>query len=247
MDWEGPEALEPRKVVQTAAPTPIKKNTSPEPTKRESDTPETSDDGSADEYIAEDAKLKFKVRLVRHSTTLSLLTSRGHLQSRGRHPTQSETGSDSDDDAKHKPATRQLRRPSAITVTTRTRTLSGSPGPSTPLKRRQSTASSQPEPKRKRSESAAAGAGPDAARKYCLTKLCELFRSIFLRHPMLGETADDESMAVEKKSEDLSEEEKEQLEARANQFATELEECMFEMNAESDVKTGKPGVGAKYK
>ena len=107
--------------------------------------------------------------------------------------------------------------------------------------------STQPEPKRKRSESAAAGAGPDAARKYCLTKLHELFRDIFLRYPVLGEPADGEEPVADKKPEELSAEEKEQLGNKANRFATELEECIFELYGEPDAKTGKHGVGAKYK
>lgn len=115
------------------------------------------------------------------------------------------------------------------------------------MKRKQSTASHQPEPKRKRSESDASNAGADAARKYCLTKLQELFRDIFLRYPILSEEPEIEDIINEKKPEELTPEEKEQLEEKANRFTAELEECMYDMYAEPDVKTGKHSVAAKYK
>ena len=44
----------------------------------------------------------------------------------------------------------------------------------------------------------------------------------------------------------MTDEEKEQLKERASRFATELEECMYELYAEPD-KTGKQSVAAKYK
>lgn len=87
----------------------------------------------------------------------------------------------------------------------------------------------------------------DAARKYCLTKLQELFRDIFLRYPVLHDQPATDEGVPEKKPEDLSGEEKELLEAKAARFATELEECMYELYAEPDAKTGKHGVAAKYK
>lgn len=123
--------------------------------------------------------------------------------------------------------------------------MSASPGPSGPLKRRQSTAS-HPDPKRKRSESEASTASADVARKYCLTKLNELFRDIFLRYPVL-DGIEAEQAPVEKKPEELTPEEKEQIENRASRFAHDVEECMYQIYAEPDVKTGKHGVAAKYK
>ncbi|EKM50476.1 uncharacterized protein PHACADRAFT_60942, partial [Phanerochaete carnosa HHB-10118-sp] len=87
-------------------------------------------------------------------------------------------------------------------------------------------------------------AGVDPARKYCLTKLHELFRNIFLRYPVLPEA---EGVSIEKKPEELTPEEKVVLEDKANRFATDLEECMFELYAEPDAKTGKRTAAAKYK
>lgn len=177
---------------------------------------------------------------------LPLFTRSEYIQRRHGHVAPSDPESSSDDSSQPKKSTKSMRRPSAASTSTRTRTVSASPGPSGPLKRRQSTASSQPEAKRKRSESTVSNAGADAARKYCLTKLLELFRDIFLRYPMLGETSDSVDLVV-KKPEELSAEEKEQLEVKAGCFATELEESMYELYAEPDSKTGKHGVGTKYK
>lgn len=178
---------------------------------------------------------------------LLLFTRSEYIQRRRGHVAPSDPESSSDDSSQPKKSAKSMRRPSAASTSTRTRTVSASPGPSGPLKRRQSIASSQPEAKRKRSESTVSNAGADAARKYCLTKLLELFRDIFQRYPMLVETSDSVDLVVEKKPEELSAEEKEQLEVKAGRFATELEESMYELYAEPDSKTGKHGVGTKYK
>jgi hypothetical protein len=164
---------------------------------------------------------------------------------RGR-PISSESDSDIEEDTKRKSSKKHVRRESVTSTSTRTRTISASPGPSGPLKRRQSSVSQHPYPKRKRSESDASNAGADAARKYCLTKLHDLFRDIFLRYPILSESSEAERIAIEKKPEDLAVEEKEQLKTKAGQFATDVEECMFELYAEPDPK-GKRTVGTKYK
>lgn len=132
------------------------------------------------------------------------------------------------------------------------RSTSGSPGPNSPaLKRRKSTVSHEPSSKRKRSESLATpGAGADAARKYCSTKLQEIFVDIFLNYPVLEEPSEDQEsdeLVVMKKREDLTPEEKEKLEEKGRRFATELEECVFDTYSEPDPKTGHHIVGMKYK
>lgn len=130
------------------------------------------------------------------------------------------------------------------------RSTSGSPGPNSPaLKRRKSTVSHEPSSKRKRSESLATpGAGADAARKYCSTKLQEIFVDIFLNYPVLEEPSEDQDeLVVMKKREDLTPEEKEKLEEKGRRFATELEECVFDTYSEPDPKTGHHIVGMKYK
>lgn len=245
MDWEGLEALEARNATPATTPVPVKKQPSPEPTpKKEPEAEESTDDDSGDEYVAENVKPKLKVCLATRLLLVPLLTCCARMQRRRAHPPSSDSDTDTDNDNKRKNTSRHLRRPSAASSSTRARTTSASPGPSGPLKRRQSTASHQPEPKRKRSES---DAGVDAARKYCLTKLQELFRDIFLRYPILSEAPETEDISIEKKTEELTPEEKEQLEEKANHFTTDLEECMYELYAEPDAKTGKYGVAAKYK
>ena len=83
-------------------------------------------------------------------------------------------------------------------------------------------------------------------RKFCLNKLQEIFVGIFQRYPLLPSEGDEGEAVVEKNPEELTDEEKEQLKERASRFATELEECMYELYAEPD-KTGKQSVAAKYK
>lgn len=118
-----------------------------------------------------------------------------------------------------------------------------------PSKRRKSThAQPVPPPKRPRSESTA---GEDAARKYCLTKLQELFCQIFTRYPFLRDRDEDDEgtrglLQPDKKTEELTSEEKDQLEAKAKQFGVDLEQCMYELYSEPD-KQGKHVVAAKYK
>ena len=124
--------------------------------------------------------------------------------------------------------------------------------------KRKKTMSAQPlpPPKRARSES---GTGEDPARKYCLTKLQELFCQIFARYPFIPEparegeevaAASDEAPVLPlqptKKPEELSDEEKEGLNARAQQFGIDVEQCMFELYSEPG-EGGRQVVAGKYK
>lgn len=94
----------------------------------------------------------------------------------------------------------------------------------------------------------------DPARKYCLGKLEELFRDVFLRYSHVRVTTTDEDMDVNdsktkiilKKAEELSEEEMEALMNEAKQFARDLENCVFEIYSEPD-KQGDIHAGGKYK
>lgn len=72
-----------------------------------------------------------------------------------------------------------------------------------------------------------------------------------MRYPFLHQGSEeddafDSPLQPNKKTEELTAEEKEQLEARAKQFGVDLEQCMYELYAEPD-KQGKMGVAAKYK
>ncbi|KDR80731.1 hypothetical protein GALMADRAFT_241158 [Galerina marginata CBS 339.88] len=145
------------------------------------------------------------------------------------------------------------------------RKISVSPSPSahgpSNLKRKATNAShSSPAHKRKRSADDQTTAD-DPARKYCLGKLEELFRDVFLRYPHVrlpvvndqGHDMDlDESMkndktkTLQKKLDDLSEEEKAVVIGEAHQFAKELESSVFEIYSEPD-KAGNPHASGKYK
>lgn len=168
------------------------------------------------------------------------------------HVPSSDSETESDHDANPKAPPKQVRRQSTASSNPKARSASGSPGPSSQLKRRKSNAAGpQPAAKRKRSESAVTstpGPGEDAARKYCSTKLQETFVEIFLRYPILHDNyEEEEDIVVDKKREDLTDEERQLLEDRARAFSNELEECVFEMYSEPDAKTGKHVVGMKYK
>ncbi|KIK61776.1 hypothetical protein GYMLUDRAFT_42820 [Collybiopsis luxurians FD-317 M1] len=92
----------------------------------------------------------------------------------------------------------------------------------------------------------------DPTRKYCLGKLEDVFRDIFLRYPHVrSKSEDDDDDAVlpqveEKQAEDLTEEEKKAVLEDSKQFADDLEKCVFEIYSEPD-KHGKPAAAAKYK
>ena len=60
------------------------------------------------------------------------------------------------------------------------------------------------------------------------------------------EGEEDKKCVVERKSEDLTEEDKTHVRERATVFATEVEQAVFDTYAEPD-KYGKQGAGVKYK
>lgn len=151
--------------------------------------------------------------------------------------------SESDSDASDSP--KQSRR--------NRRKLSVSPAPNHGgLKRKNHRGSQTPPAKRKRPD--VSNALDDPTRKYCLGKLEELFRDIFLRYPHIrvetqGEDNHDkvhETNLVQKPLDDLTDDEKAALVDESKQFATELEKCVFEIYSEPD-KLGDPSAGSKYK
>ncbi|KAJ7116022.1 hypothetical protein C8R44DRAFT_555763, partial [Mycena epipterygia] len=90
-------------------------------------------------------------------------------------------------------------------------------------------------------------ANDDPARAFCLGKLEGVFRDIFLRYPHVrAENTEEGASVVEKKLEDLTEEEKAKVEEEAKQFATDLEQCVYDIYSEPD-KQGKPSAGGRYK
>ncbi len=143
-----------------------------------------------------------------------------------------------------KKAPKRLRRGSTITIKEVKVTKEKSPTPSQP-KRKPSSASQTQSPNRKRSESTV---GEDATRKYCTTKLQEIFAQIFTKYPFLpgGEISEDQAPEPAKTEQDLTDEEKEILQTKGRVFASDLEGCVFDLYAEPD-KHGKPSAGGKYK
>ncbi|KAF7794232.1 hypothetical protein EIP86_005364 [Pleurotus ostreatoroseus] len=264
LEWEGPEALEerqdtrrsatpaPRKqsvtveLVRRRKPRPVPIKVKKEEQERDANDQDASSNSSGDEYVGEkSSKSKGKAKAKRRTVT-----------------TDSETDSD---DTKPKqvasPTATKLRRPSTVSQRTRTASVSASPEPERAGRRRKSTSTNtQPPPKRKRTDTissqtpTSAAGGEDAARKYCLTKLQEIFCDIFLRYPILRKDASGDQggeerqgdVAAQKSPDELTEEEKETLKDRASKFASDLEECMYELYSEPD-KFGKHGVAAKYK
>jgi hypothetical protein len=120
--------------------------------------------------------------------------------------------------------------------------IKGSPSPVTHghLKRKAANvAESSPPSKKKKSSDAV----DDPARKYCLGKLEELFRDVFLRYPHVrSETTDEdmdvsdgkESKIIPKKIEELNEKEMEALVNESKQFAQDLEGCIYDIYSEPD-------------
>ena len=143
----------------------------------------------------------------------------------------------SDSESPDESAKRRLRRAKV--------SPSPSPSASGQLKRKL-VLSSPPPSKRKKSGSRHESPADDPARKYCLGKLEELFRDIFLRYPHTRIRTDAGGTIMAKKLEELTDEEKDALVNEARQFAIELESCVFEIYSEPD-KAGQSHAGGKYK
>ncbi|KAF9075359.1 hypothetical protein BDP27DRAFT_1315936 [Rhodocollybia butyracea] len=89
----------------------------------------------------------------------------------------------------------------------------------------------------------------DPTRRYCLGKLEDVFRDIFLRYPHVRSKSEDSGSAaqvMEKRKEDLTEEERTAVLEDSKQFADDLEKCVFEIYSEPD-KHGNSAAAAKYK
>ncbi|THH32466.1 hypothetical protein EUX98_g1724 [Antrodiella citrinella] len=222
MNWEGPEASEKRTEGSKPAVRTSPRHSSAAPTETSEvhvEEEESSGDGSGDEYIAELAKSKGKGK--RRTLRVSIAES---------------DESSSDEDRKPK----RVRRVSMSKESKQSK----SPAPvSAAAKRKQSNASA-PDSKRQRSMSTS---GEDAIRKYCRTKLEEMFLEIFLRYPNLPAPVPVEGEEVKTKTqEDLTPEEKATAEENAKRYTEELEQSVFDLYAEPD-KHGNPSPGGKYK
>ncbi|KAG5647794.1 hypothetical protein DXG03_007716 [Asterophora parasitica] len=148
------------------------------------------------------------------------------------HSVSSESESDASADAK--PRRRLIRQ------------VSGSPAPGA-LKRKSHQASHTPPSKRKKAD--ATVPEDDPTRKYCLGKLRDLFRDIYLRYPHVrvpDPSREGQTIEIPKLLTDLSEDEKAALVDESKDFADELEKCVFETYSEPD-KHHQPSAGSNYK
>ena len=127
-----------------------------------------------------------------------------------------------------------------------------SPGPTPQVQRkRKTTNASDVNPASKRKKAAEVEAADDPIRKYCLGKLEELFRDIFLRYPHVRVKIEEggqgqKSVIIPKQLEELSDEDKDVLIEESKQFAEGLERCVFEIYSEPD-RNGNPQAGGNYK
>ncbi|KAG6860877.1 hypothetical protein C0995_006432 [Termitomyces sp. Mi166 len=220
MTWEGEEALEkPEGVSAPKKESATKRIRRDSPVEPSPSESEVDDEGSEDEYVAESPKIKAKGAGKRPTRRLSY---------------SSESDSEVSDDTQ----SRRLRIKKSI----------GSPPPTNALKRKSSRAINTPPPKRKKSDAQdPSDPSDDPTRKYCLTKLEELFRDVYFRYPHVHTNNESgETTLVQKPLEELSEEEKAVLVDESKQFADELERCVFEIYSEQD-KSGKSHAGSNYK
>ncbi|KAH9009046.1 hypothetical protein EDB84DRAFT_1584264 [Lactarius hengduanensis] len=199
---------------------------------------QSSDEESGDEYV-DDEGIAAAGKRKRRLTLIAM---------------SSDSDDDSDDGDKRDGKLRRRGPGAAATAKVRT---SVSPPPSG-VKRKQSlNAPGAGIVKRKRAESSSTtmSAVEDAARKYCLGKLSEMFAGIFLRYPYVQQKSEvregegevpKEMELVEHKTGEQSDEEKTQAKERAAAYAAEVEHAVFETYAEPD-KYGKLGAGTKYK
>lgn len=226
--WEGVEGLEEVVRRQPQAVGTREDEGSAGSGREAEDHSSESDDneGSQDEYVADAAKQTSGKRRVRRVSVSSDSDLEPEVASR-QHRT-----------------TKKTRHVGGAGQDVAVRATSGSPTPNNLAKRRQSSAS-QPPPKRTKTES-----GEDPTRKYCLTKLQEVFCKIFLRYPFLrGETQNEglgSGLEPDKQPEELTDEDREKLEAAAKRVAADLEQCIYELYSEPD-KSGKRIAAGKYK
>ena len=235
--WEGPAAIEECSDRQLDASKAIGKQLTGVQPKQLSPLSESdADPSSEDEYIAEEFKTKGKTGKVciQKAEILSQVYSTVWSFQR---PTRRLSISSESDSEMSDQASRVRRKKSPVPNSSR-------------LKRKNQQSSLTPPPKRKKP--AESSAADDPARKYCLGKLEELFRDIFLRYPHLRvekDNGDDDNNDVHegvKPEGDLTEEEKAILMNKSKQFATALEQCIYETYSEPD-KQGRPSAGPKYK
>ena len=104
-------------------------------------------------------------------------------------------------------------------------------------------------PPSKKKKATSVIAADDPTRKYCLGKLEEILIDVFLRYPhvpLSNEEGGQTMKRLEKQAAELTDEEKTLIAERTNRFATELEQCIYDIYCEPD-KQGELHAGGKYK
>ncbi|KAH9986086.1 transcription factor S-II, central domain-containing protein [Russula compacta] len=220
---------------------------------------ESSDDESGDEYVDEGDRREDAAAAGGNSHK------RMRANSSRRIAVPSSSDSEEEDDGRENKVAAagggaHARRTTVSSTRIKQRTISSTSPQPVSLKRKQSVsatgaAAAPTPPKRKRAESSSttADATEDAARKYCLGKFAEMFTGIFMQYPYVQQESnvdkegeEDKKSMVERKPEELTEEDKTHVRERATVFATEVEQAVFDTYAEPD-KYGKQGAGVKYK
>jgi hypothetical protein len=231
VEWEGPEAVE--EVGPEEEPSPVPDAVAESPASEPQDVASEADSAdSGDEYFLEADKLKGpRGKVYPHLTRISLKLM-GFQRRIRRVSISSESSASDGGQAATKGRVSRTRAVRGAAVP------STSPGPSTQLKRKTTTSAQHAPPaKRKKNTYDSHSAADDPTRKYCLSKLQEMFDQIFSKYPHIEGT--------EKKTEDLTDDEKTILKHDANKFAEELEQSVFEIYSEPE--SGKSGAGGKYK
>lgn len=239
VEWEGPEAVE-ECADDHIEPTSAQDHVIAEEVEgaeaaSEPAASESDEESSEDEYVVDKPKGKVAItgKVRPFYTRQSAMISRSHLQRRTRrlsYSSESEAGSATGGETRSRDAN-----------------TSASPAPAGrgQLKRKAHTAA-QPPPNKRKKSSSDTSASDDPVRKYCLGKLEEVFCQIFLKYPpSLGGGEEGDSASVDQ-AKVLTDEEKEKVESEAKLFATELEQCVYDIYSEPD-KAGKLSAGGKYK
>jgi hypothetical protein len=247
-EWEGPDALEEvdeatlaEKAVDLKSKRRVEDDSEASQAPAPLEESEQESDPSSDEYVAENQLASRRVGKVSSTCVGPAHQLKIRLQRRLRRMSTPSHDSDSTTDNEDKNKTKRAR----LSRGSRRVHTSSSPTPVN-LKRKQSNASqNQPSKKHK------SGTNDDPTRKYCMGKLQDIFCRIFLKYPYFpGESEGDKELDLEshftKASGDLTDEEKTQLEDKAKEYATEVENSVFETYSEPD-KSGRLIASGKYK
>lgn len=215
-------------------------------------TDDTEGEGSEDDYVGEVGRKRIKTNKV-SAQSLSTCTiinfSSITIIKTFRRQSLSSIKSDSDsDDGSEGIRRKRLTKRNVRTTHNKKSSMPPPVETSTMLKRRSSSATQSSSKKLKTRDSESGR--DDPLRKYCLTKLEEIIKPMFLesfefeaREMSESGVNDENKDAVPS---ELTEEQQQIIDQKASSFVTELERCMMDVYAEPD-KQGATHAGGKYK